>query len=1340
VKAGSVPAKMKQRPAVIAYVSPDAVKISFTPPSSNGGFSITSFNVYKDNSADRSLLPLGPHEFTLSGLVEGTSYKIQISSVNSVGESLLSDALIFTFANTPSAPQNLVLTSTASRISMTWKAPASSNGDVVSGYRIHINDGLGSDPTFVHSTEGTPSVLSYVLLTDATDAPLACSNTYLVRITAVNLAGESLPTDGSILVGELPGVPQSLVVTQSVPNTKLTLAWEPPASLGCLPIRSFVLAVDGVDQTALAIKPDQHQVDIDISTGGDYGAFLVLKLKALNDKGAGAYSADLPVVVGSAPNAPTGLTVDSRPSKTSIILSWTADIAIVNNQATTAYRVYRLNADGTESSLFDSSDTSLSTKATLAGLTAGDSLTLVVRAVNSWGESGNSASLVVKIGTKPSTPPAPVLKSSTSSSLTLTIQPSADNGGVPLTGYSVSYSEGQTGTFVSEAITDLSNLEWTHSDFATSSLVDVKVTSTNAIGTSGESNLVTFVVAGVPSAPTTPLLVGVPVEQADKTISATISWTAPADQGSPITGYTLYFKEVGSSSDYTAAYSGVGRPDLLQYTVLKLMKSTQYSFKVTATNRAGEGSQSPALSVTAAGIPTAPRNLRVLSTSTGSVGLSWDPPDSAGGASLTSYKVYYKPSSGSELSTLISGSPPATIASLSLTADIEYTIRVAAINLVGEGLPSANVYTYASSVPAAPAAPFVAGRGSTSLHVGWTSPVSSIPITGYQVYANQGDGSNPTQLVYDGASIPTRLSATISGLVTGREYSFVLKAFNAAGASAASPQLSAIAGKLPDPPLKAPVLVSSTASSISFSWQASTQSYGQPVVRYHIYQDGVDVAQSTTDTYTWTINTGLVTGTAYTFSISAETAIGEGLASYSSTFYAVDTPGSPTLTVESSTRDTCTVSWPAVTPPTGTIIEGYVLLINDGLDGDIFTQAYNGKFNPSKLSANLTNLAARRNYKIKGVAINKAGQGSESLEVTCFTAAAPGQPGRPVYVGSTSTTITVQWEPVFEDGGSPVTEYQLYYEAVEDIAVAGTEDWVLAINSNVLSHQVTSLTPKTLYRFRVRAKSNSIVAGDWSPVSQFYASPMPGQVTIDSSSTEVLGSSVRLRWTKPAVDSANELAILGYSVYTSEGYKTYDFTLLKTLALSDSTELTIDNLTPGVKYGFSVTAFNAAGEGPQSDPLFVYAMAKPGAPDAPSRVASTNTSPTEASITLEWAAVEDTGFVPLTGYKLYQRDTTTSTTTVAFDGSGNPAVLSATVTGLVLDRDYEFWVTALNPLESNPSPSTTLRAAGLPDAPGAISVTARTSNSLELSWASVTQDGGSAVLAYTLVECEGLTL
>ena len=976
VKSGSVPSKLPQAPVVSSYLTPDSVIVSFVPPRSNGGYTITNFKVYVDNALAQTLPPHGPHEFTLSSLTIGTSYKVQVSSTNSIGESVKSDSLRFTFVIS-APPQNVALTSTQTQINLTWKPPSSANGDVVNGYRIYVNDGVGSDPVFVHSTEGLPSTLSYTITTDGNLSPLECGLVYRVQISSVGLAGESTPDEASIIVGTVPSAPENLQITQSIPNDKLVLAWDPPSDDGCLPVRSYILAIDGTDQTGLTITADMSEVEIDISADGAYGKTMVLTLRAVNDKDEGVVSEGLSAVVGSVPDAPSSLTLVSRPSRSSLAVSWTADVQITNNQFTTAYRVYRVNTGGDDIKLFDTEDASLTTKATLVGLTTGDTYELVVRAVNIWGESTNSNTLTVKIGVKPSQPAVPVLKSTTSTSLTLTILPSSDNGGVPITHYEVSYDVGQTGTFVDETVTDLSSLEWQKTGLPTSALVDIKVAAVNSILKSDYSRLVTYVVAGVPSTPGQPTLFGAPVEQANSTVAATIEWTASSNQGSAITGYTLYYKRSQSSEGYKVVYKGIGRPDILRYTVTGLKRSVQYSFKVTATNRAGESLASPVLQIIAAGVPSVPTNVEVVETSAGSITVNWNAPESDGGLYLTGYRVYFKQTSAASFGAPVS--TQATTATLALTADLEYAIHIVAVNQVGDSQPSTTVYAYASDVPTLLSAPTLIYRKSGLVKIEWSAPTSTLVIRGYQVFANKGDGSYPSELVYNGESVPSRRHATITGLKTGNEYSFTFVAINAAGKSEPSPILTVTVGDVPEPPAKPPKLTSSTSSSIAFSWEASPQSYDIPITAYHVYQDGVKIATVGATVYDYTVSSGLTAGSSYTFSVSAESSIGEGSQSHSKTFFAVDTPQKPTLTVTGATRDTCTVKWTEVTPPANTVIQGYVIVVSEGSSSWI---AYNGEHNPSVLNTVVEGLFARRYYRIKGYAINKAGKGVESDEVT----------------------------------------------------------------------------------------------------------------------------------------------------------------------------------------------------------------------------------------------------------------------------------------------------------------------------------------------------------------------
>ena len=92
--------------------------------------------------------------------------------------------------------------------------------------------------------------------------------------------------------------------------------------------------------------------------------------------------------------------------------------------------------------------------------------------------------------------------------------------------------------------------------------------------------------------------------------------------------------------------------------------------------------------------------------------------------------------------------------------------------------------------------------------------------------------------------------------------------------------------------------------------------------------------------------------------------------------------------------------------------------------------------------------------------------------------------------------------------------------------------------------------------------------------------------------------------------------------------------------------------------------------------------------------------------------------------------------TLAYDGTNKPETLATVLTGLVLDQDYEVYLSALNPYESEKSDPLKFRAAARPDAPGTITEIAvsRTGSSIGLQWTAPPSDGGSPILAYTLVQ------
>jgi hypothetical protein len=152
------------------------------------------------------------------------------------------------------------------------------------------------------------------------------------------------------------------------------------------------------------------------------------------------------------------------------------------------------------------------------------------------------------------------------------------------------------------------------------------VTADNSAGTgpaSAPSNPV--VPAGLPDAPSN-------VTAASTPHGATISFTPPADNGSPINSYTVTASPGGRTM--------VGRGSPLK--VSGLTNGKRYTFTVAATNGVGTGPESdPSNAVIPAGVPGAPRNVHA-SAAHGTAKVSFTSP-SSNGAPITSYTVMAMP-------------------------------------------------------------------------------------------------------------------------------------------------------------------------------------------------------------------------------------------------------------------------------------------------------------------------------------------------------------------------------------------------------------------------------------------------------------------------------------------------------------------------------------------------------------------------------------------------------------------------------------------------------------------------------------------------------------------------
>ena len=224
------------------------------------------------------------------------------------------------------------------------------------------------------------------------------------------------------------------------------------------------------------------------------------------------------------------------------------------------------------------------------------------------------------------------------------------------------------------------------------------------------------------------------------------------------------------------------------FTLTGLTGNTEYDVAASLDSTFASGVKTASFTTS----PTKPgkaRNLFIALESDGSLLIAWDPPQNDGGSAITGYTVQWKSGSqsfGDPSREHTTGASAITYAITGLTNGTEYTVRVIAVNAVGDGPPSDTTTGTPVGPPDAP--PNVqAGSGHQQLTVSWGAPNDGgSAITGYTVQLKLSSVSGwPSGSVTERTltGTPPARSHTFTGLTNGTEYTVRVRATNALGDS-----------------------------------------------------------------------------------------------------------------------------------------------------------------------------------------------------------------------------------------------------------------------------------------------------------------------------------------------------------------------------------------------------------------------------------------------------------------------------------------------------------------------------------------------------------------------------
>ncbi|NXQ90644.1 IGFN1 protein, partial [Nyctibius grandis] len=299
---------------------------------------------------------------------------------------------------------------------------------------------------------------------------------------------------------------------------------------------------------------------------------------------------------------------------------------------------------------------------------------------------------------KPQPPAGPIkIVESSANDITIQWKPPKDDGGKPVQRYIVESLQVGKNDWVTLGETPRSCTTFTTNKVEQDMSYYFRVRAVSAEGTSDalESDEVKAVSKATPGAPDPPEIISASRD------AITISWKAPRKTGSSqIVGYIVQKRKKGTMI-WLPVNSVPIADKKLKMTSLK--KGLQYEFRVAAVNAAGVGDASePSQAVTARDSTKPPgqvQDLKVSSSDSSSVTLTWNRPEAKDGSHVKGYEVEMR--SSNNLNWTKCNALPIAVTTYTvkgLQAEEMYFLRVRALNDSGPG-EAAELEAYIEAPP-----------------------------------------------------------------------------------------------------------------------------------------------------------------------------------------------------------------------------------------------------------------------------------------------------------------------------------------------------------------------------------------------------------------------------------------------------------------------------------------------------------------------------------------------------------------------------------------------------------------------------------------------------------------
>ncbi|XP_067911915.1 protein sidekick-1 isoform X2 [Heterodontus francisci] len=252
-------------------------------------------------------------------------------------------------------------------------------------------------------------------------------------------------------------------------------------------------------------------------------------------------------------------------------------------------------------------------------------------------------------------------------------------------------------------------------------------------------------------------------------------------------------------------------------------------------------------------------------------------------------------------------------------------------------------------------------------------------------------------------------------------------------------------------------------------------------------------------------------------------------------------------------------------------------------------------------------------YQLRMMATNDIGDSAFSAATEPVTTLqdVPSEP--PVILSvipRTTTSVLVQWQPPKEEGLNGILlGFRIYYRELVYENMPGFNTQPIGDPSS-LQTELTELKKYTRYEILMKAFNVVGESPASSPKEVYVGEAVPTRGPQDVMVHPLTATQLAVIWDPPPTEAQNG-KIQGYKIHYWELQNQNETQKVKILFLPENT-IRLKNLTSYTMYMVSVSAFNAAGDGPMSDP--VEGRTHQAAPSAPSYITFTEVTTTTLKV------------------------------------------------------------------------------------------------------------------------------